>query len=90
VLVDNRTDTAWFHALAGVCDRICLTRGRVNFYNETTTSSSPANGSVLFYLGDEPERFVRVFAQFGCCLKRVPSTRSDKDGEALADVLVAA
>jgi DNA N-6-adenine-methyltransferase (Dam) len=65
VLVDNRTDTAWFHSLVGVCTRLCFTRGRVNFYNDTTASSSPANGSAIFYFGSAAEEFERVFTKFG-------------------------
>lgn len=65
VLVDNRTDTGWFHALVETCTRICFTRGRINFYNEQTPSSSPANGSALFYFGRNAERFEAVFSRFG-------------------------
>jgi ParB family chromosome partitioning protein len=65
VLVDNRTDTGWFYGMAVACERICFTRGRINFYNEKTASSSPANGSALLYFGDDPDTFEEVFAQFG-------------------------
>jgi ParB family chromosome partitioning protein len=65
VLVDNRTDTAWFHTLARACSRICFTKGRINFYSESTASSSPANGSVFFYFGSDPARFEMAFARFG-------------------------
>lgn len=65
VLVDNRTDTGWFHKLVSGCARLCFTRGRINFYNEKTDSSSPANGSAIFYFGERPEAFETVFSRFG-------------------------
>ena len=57
VLVDNRTDTRWFHALCGVASAVAFTRGRVRFYNGAVESSSPANGSVFVYLGDGVQAF---------------------------------
>jgi hypothetical protein len=65
VLADNRTDAGWFYTMAVACERICFTRGRINFYNASTASSSPANGSAFFYFGDDPDTFEEVFAQFG-------------------------
>jgi phage N-6-adenine-methyltransferase len=65
VLVDNRTDTRWFHGLAGACSRVCFTLGRINFYNENANSSGPANGSAVLYFGPRVETFDRVFARFG-------------------------
>jgi hypothetical protein len=65
VLVDNRTDTRWFHSLAGACSRVCFTLGRINFYNENANSSGPANGSAVLYFGPKVETFDRVFARFG-------------------------
>jgi hypothetical protein len=65
-LVDNRTDTGWLLWLAITCTRFCFTRGRIRFYNEARVEGgSPANGSVLFYFGDDPEAFERVFRRFG-------------------------
>ena len=68
VLVDNRTDTGWFHSLVACSKRLCFTRGRINFYNKNTTSSSPANGSTFFYIGHNPGAFERVFPRIGCVL----------------------
>ena len=55
VLTDNRTDTAWFHALAGACSRLCFTRRRIHFYNDSVSVSRPANGSAFFYFWPRPE-----------------------------------
>ena len=62
VLVDNRTDTRWFHALCSMATAVAFTKGRVNFYNESVDSSSPANGSVFVYLGQDWASFKKAFA----------------------------
>ncbi|MEO5350995.1 MAG: Rha family transcriptional regulator [Magnetococcus sp. YQC-3] len=61
VLVDNRTDTRWFQQLCSVASAVAFTKGRVNFYNETVESSSPANGSAFIYLGQNPQAFRQAF-----------------------------
>ena len=65
VLTDNRTDTAWFHALAGACSRLCFTRRRIHFYNDSVSVSRPANGSSFFYFGRSPGAFAAAFAWVG-------------------------
>ena len=65
VLTDNRTDTAWFHALAAASARLCFTRRRIHFHGEGISVSRPANGSAFFYLGSDPGQFDRVFSRFG-------------------------
>jgi DNA N-6-adenine-methyltransferase (Dam) len=42
VLVDNRTDTQWFHDFARVSSVIAFTRGRIGFY--TGTARQPREG----------------------------------------------
>ncbi len=61
VLVDNRTDTRWFHILCSAASAVAFTKGRVNFYNETVESSSPTNGSVFVYLGPCVQAFKQAF-----------------------------
>ncbi|MBF0400748.1 MAG: ParB N-terminal domain-containing protein [Magnetococcales bacterium] len=61
VLVDNRTDTRWFHVLCSAASAVAFTKGRVNFYNETVESSSPTNGSVFVYLGSCVQAFKQAF-----------------------------
>jgi hypothetical protein len=65
VLVDNRTDTRWFHALARRAAALCLTFGRIRFRRPDGTGDSPTNGSCFFYLGDDPDRFAVVFGEIG-------------------------
>jgi hypothetical protein len=61
VLVHNRTDAAWFHDLCSIADVIAFTKGRVRFYDKDVEQSSPANGSVLVYIGDRPDVFAEEF-----------------------------
>jgi hypothetical protein len=62
VLVHNRTDAAWFHTLCSIADAIAFTIGRVGFYDKDGEPSSPANGSVLVYIGERPEDFAEAFS----------------------------
>ncbi len=61
VLVHNRTDATWFHTLCSIADALAFTKGRVSFYNKCVAQSSPANGSVLVYIGERPEEFAEAF-----------------------------
>ncbi len=61
VLVDNRTDTQWFHSLACVASAVAFTRRRVNFYNNQAEITSPKRGSAIFYLGPNVQAFTQAF-----------------------------
>lgn len=63
------TDTEWFQALWD--HTLCFTDHRIDFdsagRDKTSTST---HGSVFVYLGDDRERFAKVFAQFGAIVRR--------------------
>jgi ParB family chromosome partitioning protein len=65
MLTHNYTDTAWFHAAADFCQRICFTRGRIRFIDIDGEECSPTQGQALFYFGDNEERFIEGFSRFG-------------------------
>jgi phage N-6-adenine-methyltransferase len=65
VLVDNRTDTRWFHALARRAAALCLTFGRIPFKRPDGTGDSPTNGSCFVYLGRDVDKFAKVFGEIG-------------------------
>ena len=65
VLVNNATDTVWFHSLLGQFPA-CFVRGRVHFWrpgHDGTTGGR--QGQVVFYLGPNVEVFRTEFSQFG-------------------------
>lgn len=61
----NYTDTKWFHAAAGACAAMCMTAGRIKFYNSDGVGESPPHGQVFMYFGENPSAFAKHFRQFG-------------------------
>lgn len=64
VLVNNGTETAWFHALAGQARAICFPRGRVKFWHPTK-EATPLQGQAIIYMGPRLDRFRHEFEPFG-------------------------
>jgi phage N-6-adenine-methyltransferase len=65
LLTNNNTDTNFFHDAAQRAMAICFTKGRINFLKPDGTTSSPTNGQVFYYFGENIEGFVRAFSEFG-------------------------
>lgn len=65
VLVNNGTETRWCQELFGMSDGACFIRGRVQFYRPDGTTGPPLQGQVIFYVGDEPMKFLDVFSGLG-------------------------
>lgn len=66
VLVNNATDTAWFHELASVASAICFLRGRVKFLDRTgKPANTPVQGQAVLYVGRNVEHFRSRFSAFG-------------------------
>jgi DNA N-6-adenine-methyltransferase (Dam)/Helix-turn-helix domain of resolvase len=76
VLTDARTDTRWFRTLMAV-STVCLTHGRVHFINASGEPGTPTIGSAFFYVGHNPKRFAKVFAEVGRIVKPVQKARSE-------------
>ena len=68
VLVKAATDTRWFRVLSERYPR-CEVAGRLKFSGCKAPAPFP---SVLFYLGDEVQRFAEVFARFGVIVAPLP------------------
>lgn len=66
ILVNNATDTAWFHELLSVASAFCLIRGRIKFLDKTgKPANTPVQGQAAVYVGDDPDRFCKVFSRLG-------------------------
>lgn len=64
-LLNARTGSAWFHALAAVAWRV-EKRKRIRFYGPGSGKGGHGRmDSAFFYLGPDPARFVAVFGVFG-------------------------
>lgn len=70
VLVNNATDTQWFHGIADRVTAVCLVKGRISFLDETgEPANKPLQGQMVLYFGSEPEAFASEFQSFGVCLQ---------------------
>ena len=75
VLVKAATDTRWFRLLSERFPR-CEVAGRLKFSGCKAPAPFP---SVLFYLGDEVQRFAEVFARFGVLVAPLPAARGAEE-----------
>jgi hypothetical protein len=65
VLVNNATETKWFNNLIGVASAVVFPRSRVKFYMKSGKNGSPLQGQAIIYVGDNPQRFLDVFSDYG-------------------------
>lgn len=70
LLVNNCTDTGWFHAAANKAAVVCFTVGRITYVNPDGDSTSPTQGQAFFYFGPEVNAFISRFAAFGLLMVR--------------------
>jgi len=65
ILVNNATETGWFKTIIDKASAIVFTTGRVHFVKPDGTKGAPLQGQAFIYIGDNPQRFLDVFRQFG-------------------------
>jgi len=65
LLTNNNTDTNFFHNAARKASVVCFTKGRINFNKLDGSTSSPTNGQVFFYFGENTDEFIKNFSEFG-------------------------
>ncbi len=69
VLVNNATETRWFHALLSYADTICFPDHRIAFEtNDGKHVSGNTRGQVFFYFGSKLDKFKAVFEKIGVVL----------------------
>jgi ParB family chromosome partitioning protein len=66
ILINNATDTAWFHEIASIASAVCLIRGRIKFLDKSgKPANTPVQGQVAIYVGKNVEAFRSRFSSFG-------------------------
>ena len=65
VLVNNATETLWFSELIDVASVICFPIGRIRFWAPNKDSATPLQGQAIIYIGNEVDKFLARFQQFG-------------------------
>jgi len=65
VLVNNATETAWFHTLIGTASSVLFPKSRVKFYMPDGKTGAPLQGQAVVYIGENPAFFMETFKPFG-------------------------
>lgn len=68
VLVNNATETAWFHSLVESASAVCFPLARIRFWAPGRETATPLQGQAIVYLGNNAERFLSEF-RFGWTAK---------------------
>lgn len=69
MLVNNATDTAWFHDIAGSASAVCFIRGRIAFHDATgNPANKPLQGQMALYFGHRHVAFRKAFESLGVIL----------------------
>ena len=65
VLVNNATETAWFEKMISRASAIVFHKGRIKFVKRDGEHGTPLQGQAFIYYGDNAERFLEVFEEYG-------------------------
>lgn len=69
MLVNNATDTAWFHDVVVAASAVCFIRGRIAFHDSTgKPANKPLQGQMALYFGHRHIAFRKSFESFGVVL----------------------
>lgn len=70
VLVNNSTDTAWFHTLLEHADLMVLTCGRLSFIGaDGKEHRGNRQGQALFFWGCDVDYAIHAFCNIGHCIR---------------------
>jgi len=61
IIVNNATDTGWFHDLLTNARTVCFTKGRIQFRSPIHAGESPRQGQAFFYFGQNAAIFSERF-----------------------------
>jgi phage N-6-adenine-methyltransferase len=82
VLVDNKTETAWYQAAAKAATAICLYSKRIRFLcPDGSPGFLPVRGQVLFYFGPNARRFIEIFEPLGLISAQVKNGEAEQPAE---------
>jgi phage N-6-adenine-methyltransferase len=65
VLVNNATETRWFHVVAEASDAVCFPQGRIAFWHPDKGHGPPLQGQACLYLGPDVRAFRQAFTDLG-------------------------
>lgn len=65
VLVNNATETKWFKTLIDKADAFVFKTGRIKFLKYDGQHNAPLQGQAFIYFGNNVERFLAEFEQYG-------------------------
>jgi hypothetical protein len=69
ILVNNATDTEWFHRMMRCASSVCFTKGRVRFIDKHgNPSGAPLQGQAVIYMGKSNFEFAEAFQTIGFVL----------------------
>ena len=69
VLINNATETQWFHTLASQASAFCFPKGRVRFVDVNGELGAPLQGQCFVYFGTSVAMFKKQFSEFGIVVK---------------------
>lgn len=76
LLVNNATETTWFHHAAMAANGLCLPQGRLQFWHPNGNTCSPLQGQALLYFGNNYHEFSVAFGGFGIVMPMFNSAHS--------------
>lgn len=66
VLMNNSTDSCWWHKLISEADAVCFTKGRIAFEKKDgKKASGNTRGQCFFYFGENAREFADEFSSYG-------------------------
>jgi phage N-6-adenine-methyltransferase len=66
ILVNNATDTGWFHQLARMSSAACIFQQRIQFIQpQDVTVDRNTRGQIALYIGNDPDLFTSSFYDVG-------------------------